>query len=80
MQLNDKVLLGRLYERTYAAADNVWQLFVQDGGEKPSGGPGTRRSYQNDRGARARPKATSGPEKAKKQPLPFDDPLTDIFA
>ncbi len=57
MQLDDKVLLGRLYERTsqkgnryfsgrlgaarimlfkddYADDDNVWQLFVQDGGEK----------------------------------------------
>ncbi len=57
MQLDDKVLLGRLYERTsqkgnryfsgrlgaarvmlfkddYADDDNVWQLFVQEGGEK----------------------------------------------
>ena len=57
MPLDDKVLLGRLYERTsqkgnryfsgrlgpvrvvlfkdeYADDANVWQLFVQDGGEK----------------------------------------------
>ncbi len=48
MKLDEKVLLGRLYERTsqkgnryfslfkddYADDDNVWQLFVQDGGEK----------------------------------------------
>ncbi len=44
MPLDDKVLLGRLYERTSQKGnryfsglfkdDNVWQLFVQDGGEK----------------------------------------------
>ncbi len=72
MQLDDKVLLGRLYERTsqkgnryfsgrlgaarimqfkdeYADDDNVWQLFVQDGGEKKApGGPGARRSGKYD--------------------------------
>ena len=104
MQLDDKVLLGRLYERTsqkgnryfsgrlgaarimlfkddYADDDNVWQLFVQDGGEKsPQVAQEREGPPKTARGARKRLKATSGPEKAKKQPLPFNDPLPDIFA
>ncbi len=104
MQLDNKVLLGRLYERTsqkgnryfsgrlgaarvmlfrddYADDDNVLQLFVQESGEK-----GLQVAQEREgppkmtRGARKRSKATSESGKAKKQPLPFDDPLTDIFA
>ena len=83
MQLDDKVLLGRLYERTsqkgnryfsgrfgaarivlfkddYADDDNVWQLFVQDGGEKsPQVAQEHQGSTNMTRGARKRPKTTS---------------------
>ncbi len=102
MQLDDKVLLGRPYERTSQKgnryfsgrlgaarimlfkddyADDVWQLFVQDGGEKSHQ---VAQEHEDptklNRGARKRPKATSGPEKGKKQQLPFNDPLPDILA
>ncbi len=104
MQLDNKVLLGRLYERTsqkgnryfsgrpgaarvmlfkddHADDDNVWQLFVQEGGEKhPQVAQEREGPTRMTRGARKRPKTTSESAKAKKHSLPFNDPLPDIFA
>ena len=108
MKLDEKVLLGRLYERTsqkgnryfsgrlgaarimlfrddYADDDNVWQLFVQDGGEKsPQVAQEREGPTKMTPTARKRPKATSGPGKAAKwhkaqEPF-FDDPLPDNLA
>ena len=107
MKLDEKVLLGRLYERTsqrgnryfsgrlgaarimlfkdeYADDDNVWQLFVQEGGEKSPQVAQEREGPAKIPSVRKRPKATSGPEKAAKghkaqEPF-FDDPLPDILA
>ncbi len=59
---------------------NVWQLFVQDGGEKSPQVAQEREGPPKTKSTRKRSKAASGPGSVKKQPLPFDDPLTDIFA
>ena len=74
MKLDEKVSLGRLYERTSQKG------FVQEGGEKGPRWPRNAKVHQKWRGARKRPKATSGPGNARKRQLPFNSPLTDIFA
>ena len=95
MQLDSKVLLGRLYERTSqkgnryfsgrlgavrimlfkddeSDVDNAWQLFVQDGDDKP---PQVRQDGQGQEKTnpttRKRSKATSESENAPD--LPFHD-------
>jgi len=71
-----------LFKDDKADVDNCWQMFVQDGDDKP---PQTRQEGQEDQGqekttptAKKRSKATSGPENAPD--LPFhDDGLENLL-
>ena len=71
-----------LFKDDYADDDNVWQLFVQEGGEKrPQVAQEREGPPRMTRGARKRSKATSESGNGGKGQKPFfDDPLPDIFA
>jgi len=61
MDLTAKVLLGRVFECESDRGNPVWQIFVQNGDDKPT--------------AEAAPKAKRKAPKPPAGPLPFDDPL-----
>ena len=70
-----------LFKDEYADAENIWLLFVQAGVERgPESTQEREGPTKTTRGARKRPKATSGPGKGKKHHLPFNDPLPDNLA
>ena len=85
MKLDDKVLLGAarvmLFKDDHVDDDNVWQLFVQEGGEEaPQSALESEGRKNMTLGARKKPKATSGPKNAPSgDPLPFDDPVPEIL-
>ena len=99
MQLDGKVLLGRLFERTSlkgnryfsgrlgaarvmlfkddkADVDNAWQLFVQDGDDKPP--QATQEGHGRGPAAQKRTKGTSGSENAPDAPF-HDDLLENLL-